>query len=150
MTSQNNGELDPLTETSIGSVTVAEVDEFHRQRPCSHAEEHKEGTHVWGIKWSILTTTLFVLGLAFLFHLLGSFADWSSGTLPSDPDLAAAEILAISPVIVRYLSLVIKRMILNIEGRMDILVHILSFVPVIVLLKISLNRPAYADTIYVC
>jgi len=111
MTSHNNGELDHLIET--GFEVAVEV-EPSAQRSHSYAEEleaYKKETRFLrtrAIVWGTLTA-LFVLGLVFVFHFQEQLARWSwSGNLPKNPDQAAAKILSISPVIVRFPTLATK------------------------------------------
>lgn len=68
-------------------------------------ERYKKESHFLrtrAIIWGILIV-LFILGLSFVFKFEDQLAEWSwTATLPKNPDKAAAKILAVSPVIVRF------------------------------------------------
>jgi membrane dipeptidase len=95
MTSQNNSEQDRLIDPDPHSSTgyAQELEAYKKE-----SRFLRTRAIVWGA-----LTVLFVLGLVSVFQFQEQLAEWSwTGTLPRNPDLAAAKILAISPVIVRF------------------------------------------------
>lgn len=110
MSGQNNQPNDPIDQLIQAGVEVV-ADEIEHEQNGHHQPTHEEQIEAYkaetrylrrrSIVWGAVTV-LFVAGLAVVFGLESTLADWSwSGTLPRDANSAAQKVLAISPIIVR-------------------------------------------------